>query len=514
MELKSAFEKLKTNKAPGYDDYNTQIMKNIYATIEVPLLHIVNLSFKNGVFPDKMKIAKVLPLFKSGEKFVVGNYRPISLLPLFSKILERIMHSRLYKYFESNKFLYGKQFGFRKNNSVDYGLMEVVNDISQSMSKKQLTLGVFIDLSKAFDTVNHEILLQKLKKYGVVGVELAWLKCYLTNRHQFVKIDNEESSFLKVKCGVPQGSILGPLLFLIYVNDMHFSVPKLNVVMFADDTNLFVSGSDYKTIFKIMNEQLSLIETWFSANKLSLNTEKTKYTMFCSKNMEEILPLKLPKLSIGDKEVNRTRYTKFLGILIDENLTWDNQLNAVASKVSSQIGIISKGRKFLNNHAMKMLYFSFINPYLTYGNIVWGSVQKSKLNKIHTLQKRAVRIVSHAPRGSHSRPLMIENKILNIYEINLFNFYKLMHKVYNNEVPDCIQEKFTKNVHKYQTRYSEATFNCDRIAVTFHNKFSFPYRGPYIWNYLVMTDPSIPGMYNSKNLVKKLLLSDSQIKIW
>ena len=462
-----------------------------------------------------MKIAKVLPLYKSGERSTMDHYRPISLLPLFSKILERIMHTRLYKHFESNKLFYGKQFGFRKNCGVDYGLMEVVNDISKSMANKKLTLGVFIDLSKAFDTVDHEILLQKMKMYGICGVELLWFKSYLTNRKQFVKIDDVLSGFQIIKCGVPQGSILGPLLFLIYVNDMHLAVPKLNAVMFADDTNLFISGSDHITLFKVMNEQLSLIEDWFSVNKLSLNIDKTKYTLFCSKKLEEDLPLKLPKLSIGKNEVKRTRYTKFLGVLIDENLTWDLQLKAVASKVSSQIGIICRGRKFLNNHAMKMLYFAFINPYLTYGNIVWGSVQKSKLKKIHTLQKRAVRIVSHAPRGSHSRPLMVENKILNIYEINLFNFFKLMFKAYRNEVPDCIQEKLTKNTHKYPTRFSDATYKCDTFSFNSHNKFSFPYRGPYIWNYLVMINPIIPEKINPKPLVKSILLSeDAQIKIW
>ena len=514
VELKCAFEKLKVNKAPGFDDYNSRIMKNVYDAIKIPLLHIVNLSLKNGIFPDKMKIAKILPLFKSGERSTLGNYRPISLLPLFSKILERIMHTRLYKYFESNKLFYGKQFGFRRNCSLDYGLMEVVNNISQSMATKNLTLGVFIDLSKAFDTVDHEILIKKLQVYGVNGTELSWFKCYLTNRHQFVKIDNIDSNFQEVKCGVPQGSILGPLLFLIYVNDMYLAVPKLNTVMFADDTNLFICGSDHKTLFKIMNEQLSLIDDWFAVNKLSLNIDKTKYTLFCSRSLEEILPLKLPKLLIGKREVNRTRYTKFLGVLIDENLSWDKQIKAVTSKISSQIGIISKGRKFLNNHAMKMLYFAFINPYLTYGNIVWGSVHKSKLEKLHTLQKRAVRIISHAPRGSHSRPLMIDNKILNIFEINFYNFFKMMHKVYKNEVPDCIQDKFIKNTHKYPTRYSETTYKCDISSVNIHNKFSFPYRGPYIWNYLVTIDPSIPEKINSKNLVKKILLSkDVQIKL-
>ena len=515
MELKCAFDKLKVNKAPGFDDYNARVIKNLYDTIKVPLLHIINLSFKTGIFPENMKIAKVLPLFKSGERSKMDNYRPISLLPLFSKILERIMHTRLYKHFESNKLFYGKQFGFRKNCGVDFGLMEVVDDISQAMANKKLTLGVFIDLSKAFDTVDHEILLQKMKIYGICGVELLWFKSYLTNRQQFVTIDDVISSLQYIKCGVPQGSILGPLLFLIYVNDMHLAVPKLNTVMFADDTNLFMCGSDYKKLFKDMNEQLSFIEDWFSVNKLSLNVDKTKYTLFCSKCMEEDLPLKLPKLNIGKNEVYRTRYTKFLGILIDENLTWDPQLKAIAAKISSQIGIICRGRKFLNNHAMKMLYFAFINPYLTYGNLVWGSVPKSKLNKINTLQKRAVRIVSHAPRGSHSRPLMIENKILNIYEINLFSFFKLMFKVYKNEVPDCIQGKLTKNGHRYPTRFSDATYKCDIFSINFRNKFSFPYRGPYIWNYLVVSNPIILEKVNPKSFVKNLLLSENaQIKIW
>ena len=490
-------------------------MKNIFDTLKVPLLHIVNLSLKSGIFPEKMKIAKVLPLYKAGEKTDVNNYRPISLLPLFSKILERIMHSKLSQHFEKNNLFYGKQFGFRKNCSVDYGLMEVVNDISQAMAKKHLTLGVFIDLSKAFDTVDHEILCQKLKAYGVCDNELAWFKSYLTDRYQFVRIDNTDSGFQKIKCGVPQGSILGPLLFLIYVNDMYLSVPKLNAIMFADDTNLFVSGSDYVTLFRIMNEQIAIIENWFAANKLSLNVKKTKYTLFCTKSMEDDLPLRLPKLSFGNCEIKRTRYTKFLGVIIDENLTWDLQLKTVASKISSQIGILSRGRRYLNNQAMKLLYFALVNPYLLYGNIVWGSVRKSKLKKIYTLQKRAVHIVSYTPRGSHSRPLMIDNKILNIYEINLFVFFKFMLKVHKKEVPNCIHEKISKNDHKYPTRLSNTNFVCDPLSVNSYNRFSFPFRGPYIWNFLIKKNPKIIEEPNSKKIVKSMMfLEEMPSQIW
>ena len=512
-ELNLHFSNLNVNKAPG-DGYNVRVIKNAFDAFKTPLLHICNLSLKNGEFPEKMKLAKVLPLFKSGNKCDVGNYRPISLLPLFSKILERIMHSRLYHYFESNKLFYHKQFGFRKKFSVDYGLMEAVDSISQSMSKKELTLGVFIDLSKAFDTVDHKILLSKLKKYGIVGEELLWFDSYLKNRKQFVKVDESESNILDISCGVPQGSILGPLLFLIYVNDMHLSVPKLNVVMFADDTNLFISGKDHKNLFNIMNNQLELIDDWFAANKLSLNVQKTKYTLFCSSLVEDNLPLKLPTLLFGTKEISRSRYTKFLGVLIDENLNWKKQIKAIESKISSQIGIINRGRKVLNNKAMKMLYFAFVNPYLTYGNIVWGSVGKTKLNKLANLQKRAVRLITQAPRRSHSRPLMISLNILNIFEINLINHFKLMYKVFKKSIPTFLQEKFIKNNHRYPTRFSADTYKLDDYNINIYNKFNYSFRSPYIWNYFVTVHPDILIKSNPVVLVKKILLKEKQIELW
>ena len=512
-ELKIHFENLKVNKAPG-DGYNVRVIKNAFDAFKTPLLHICNLSLKNGVFPNKMKIAQVLPLFKAGKRCDVGNYRPISLLPLFSKILERIMHSRLYQYFESNNLLYCKQFGFRKNCGVDYGLMEAVDSISHSMSNRKMTLGVFIDLSKAFDTVDHKILLKKLKKYGVTGEELMWFESYLSNRKQFVKIENKESDLLKISCGVPQGSILGPLLFLIYVNDMYLFVPKLSVIMFADDTNLFVSGKDHKSLFNIMNNQLQLIEDWFAANKLSLNLQKTKYTLFSSSTLEDNLPLKLPTLFFGANKISRSRYTKLLGVLIDENLNWNKQIKAIELKISSQIGIINRGRKFLNNKAMKMLYYAFVNPYLTYGNIVWGSVGKTKLKKLANLQKRAVRLLAHAHRRSHARPLMISFGILNIFEINLLTHFKLMYKVYKNAVPIFFQGHFVKNSHRYPTRFSADTYKLDDYNTNIFNKFSFPFRSPSIWNYFVTVYPEITLKLNPVRFVKQILLSDKQIELW
>ena len=220
-ELKEAFFSLKINKSAGFDDINYNVVKNCFGELSDPLLHIFNLSFLNGIFPDSLKIAKVTPVYKAGDSSDLGNYRPISILPCFSKILERIMYKRLNKYLQENKILYYKQFGFQAGHSTDHTIIQLVDQIYENFEENKYTLGVFIDLSKAFDTVDHEILLSKLETYGVKRNLLKWFKNYLTNRKQYVQINNNEKTvFENVICVVPQVSILGPLLLLIYVNDL------------------------------------------------------------------------------------------------------------------------------------------------------------------------------------------------------------------------------------------------------------------------------------------------------
>ena len=292
------------------------------------------------------------------------------------------------------------------------------------------------------------------------------------------------------------------------------SVPLLNVIMFADDTNLFMSGKDLKTLFKTMHDQLLRIADWFAANKLSLNVGKTKYTLFCSKKEEENLPLKLPKLCIGDQEITRTRFTKFLGVFIDENFTWGAQIDHVEKKVSKQIGIICRARKYLNNTAMKCLYNAFVHPYLNYCNIVWASTNKSKLAHIHRLQKRAIRIVSYADRPQHSRPLMIELGVLNKHEINICQSIVFMQKVRKNIVPSCLKQHFTEINHAYPTRYSEISFR-ENNNFSLISKFSITFRSPYIWNNIskniINLNCSLPSF---KKNVKRFLLTANQTKIW
>ena len=276
-EFETAFLSQKINKSPGYDGISSNIIQKCYSVINEPLFHIFKKSINTGIFPDALKLANITPILKSGDESTLSNYRPISVLPAFSKILERIMYNRIYKYISKNNILYNKQFGFQNNTSIEHALLQMIDDMSNAFKRGELTLGIFIDLSKAFDTVNHKILLEKLKLYGINGTHHDWLSSYLNHRKQFISFNNKSTLQANITCGVPQGSILGPLLFLIYVNDLPNSSKILNFTMFADDTNLYFSHKNIKTLFTSVNRELTNIQEWFNANKLSLNIKKCHY---------------------------------------------------------------------------------------------------------------------------------------------------------------------------------------------------------------------------------------------
>ena len=261
------------NKGTGPASIPLKMLKVVTDIIVIPLCHIINVSFSTGVFPDILKVAKVLPLHKGGSTQDLNNFRPISLLSIFDKIIEKLMHKRLYEFLEHHNILFENQFGFRKNNSTVYALMEITERIKETIDKGKFGCGIFIDLKKAFDTVNHDILLTKLEHYGIRGVLLEWFKSYLTDRKQYVFFNGEASDVKDITCGVPQGSVLGPLLFLLYINDLPNVSEKLKFFLFADDTNIYFESADLQSLENVNTElkhlmiscprKCSLLSTFF-----------------------------------------------------------------------------------------------------------------------------------------------------------------------------------------------------------------------------------------------------------
>ena len=495
------------------DGISSNIVTETFPEIEVPLFHIFNSSLKTGVFPEDLKYAKVTPIYKSGTATTLSNYRPISVLPIFSKILERIVYNRVYNHLINNNLLYNKQFGFRKNNSTEHAIIELINNISNSFDKGQFVLGVFIDLSKAFDTVNHKILLKKLEKYGIRGTAIKWFKSYLTGRKQCITIDqSHQSLYQNITCGVPQGSILGPLLFLIYVNDLPKASKILTPIMFADDTNLFYSSASINELFTNVDKELLEFNEWFKSNKLSLNVKKTKYTLFHPAQFKKRIPNEIPKLYIENNEIMQEEVTKFLGVLIDSKISWKHHIGAINNKISKNIGLLYKARPFLDRNSMQQLYFSFIHSYINYANIAWSSTYKTNLEPLHRRQKHAARIINFKDKKiqnthayEHAHPLLKEMKALNIFQLNIYQNILFMFKYKFSNLPNIFMNTYFEiNTKIYATR------NKDHFIIPHRNtkrsQYCISYRGPFLFNHLVNKNPSLLSIENFNAIKQKLKL--------
>ena len=478
-ELILILKQLKTNSSSGWDDISPKILQTSHPFILDPLLHLINLSLNQGIFPDVMKIAKVLPLYKGNEKFLFTNYRPISILNSFSKIFERIFYNRLYNFLKKYDILYDKQFGFRSKYSTDMALIVLMDRISYAIEQGEFVLGVFLDFSKAFDTVNHDILLTKLDYYGIRGVANDWIRSYLCNRPQYVKYGEEKSSSKQIICGVPQGSILGPLLFLIYINDLSKISELLFMVMYADDTNIFLSGKNLKDLETTMNKELSSLTEWLAANKLSLNISKTHYMIFSPPRIKQSFEM---NIQINSTKIHAVSQTKFLGVILDSQLSWKPHIKYISTKLSKNIGILGKARRYLNTKSLECLYYAFLYPYFLYCINIWGGANISTLKPLVTIQNWAVRTVSCKPRRTSSLPLYLSLKILDISQIYKLQVLTFVYKYKCLLLPSIFKDFFrcTSDVHNYVTR-QQFNYYPPKCRTDISKRF-IKYSGVVFWN--------------------------------
>ena len=439
-------KKLNCKTSFGYDGLSTKLLKQLEPILSGPISLIVNQSLKTGIFPDKLKLAKITPIFKKGNKHICENYRPISVLPAISKIFEKVVHDQIYSYFTQHNYFSNNQYGFRKYHSTEHTVLEVIDRATSELDSGNSAVAIFIDLSKAFDTLNHNILIEKLHYYGINNLELSWFSSYLSNRSQYVEIDHVKSNYSFSSIGIPQGSILGPLLFNIYVNDLQNSTKYFKFIMYADDTTLYSRNFPANDT---INREFHKVFNWFCVNKLSLNIDKTKFMIFHNRN-KNITQL-IPEISINDHTISRVTKFNFLGIVIDENLNWNSHLDKICFKISRAIGTLHRLKCTLPSHILKILYNSLILPHCTYGILSWGS----NVDKVLKLQKKAVRIITKSAYNSHSDPLFKTLGLLKIHDIYKCNVLKYFYQHCHYQLRFFLQNidfKPRSDIHEYNTR--------------------------------------------------------------
>ena len=506
-EIKASINSLKSGKAVGPHSIPIYLLKILSEYIAVPLCDIVNESFSSGILPDMMKLAKVIPLYKKNSPEVPSNYRPISLLSIFSKIMEKLMHKRLYSFLEKYDILHSLQFGFRTKHSTLHALISLTESVKQTIDEGMLGCGVFIDLQKAFDTVNHSILLQKLQHYGVRGTALNWFSSYLTDRKQYVSVNGHTSDHLKITCGVPQGSVLGPLLFLIYINDLPNVSKFLTFFLFADDTNIYFKSHDLIHLQKIMNRELRKVKKWLDANCLALNIDKTNFVIFHSPHT------KLPEpivIRFCRKRIQTEKYVKFLGVLLDENLCWKYHINELSKKLSRAIGIFYKIRHFVPYEVLKLLYYSLFHSFLSYGIAVWGFTYKSYFQKLFVLQKKIIKVMTFNKQTAHSTPIFATIQLLKIDDIRQLQLLTFVYDCLNKLAPTYFHHYFVKcsQVHSYSTRLaSRGDLFLERKNTFQYGIRSIEYNGARLWNMIPshIREASSPSVF--KNNLKKYFLT-------
>ena len=479
------------------------------------LAKIVSNSFEQGIFPQALKTAKVVPIYKNGAKTEVSNYRPISLLSSFSKVYEKLMHKRILEFLDSNSSLFEYQYGFRPGRSCEHALLNAQNIILNSLSKKEVALLLLIDYSKAFDLVDHNILLHKLEHYGIRGAALNWFKTYLTNREQFVTITGHNSSPKVMQHGVPQGSILGPILFIIYINDLPNISNIAKFILYADDANIIITGQDIREVYDKLDNLSSELVSWVDHNGLVLNLKKTNYMVFSPRKISTY-----QDVYIAGTKIERKTEARFLGVIIDEKLNWSSHILAVKTKMARYIGLLYKLKKLLPLNARLNIFQSFVQSHLNYCSLVWGFASRSRIDSLFTKQKVGLRAVipgyvnyryKNGTIPGHTKDSFKTYGILTVHSVIAKNTLLLMHKIKQSsgQLPQSVKNLMPDNVPQVGDTHDNCSDWLQSYGTLYYRSSIF-FKGPLLaiskFNIDATSLPSLFSINIYKSNLKNALL--------
>ena len=508
-EVSRLIEQLPNKKSHGYDKINNCLLKELRPVITLPLTTAFNKSIEEGTFPTCMKDADTVPLFKSKCKLDCNNYRPISLLITLSKLLEKIIYKRTIAFLEKYDILFSSQYGFRKKHSCSDALMELVSEILKNKENGIYTACVFLDLSKAFDTLDPAILLKKMHNYGIRGKANSWFKSYLSNRRLRVRCGTDQdlelsySSLYNVEYGTPQGSCLGPLLFLIFTNDLYRNLENCHAILFADDTTVYKGHRNKNYLRWSIETDLNKLTDWFSANKLTLNISKTVFMSFGPKNE------KLDSIKLGGETIQHSKHTTFLGVWIDDNLNWTYHCNNLISKLKRNLALVCNTKSLFNQTTLRLIYHAHIQSHINYRLVVSGGMTSNEiLNRLQRMQSKCLNYIKKGTCEPH------ELKLLSVKQLVQLEHAKLGYRLQNNLLPKKIIQimatdstnKSLEKSHRYHTR-NKNKLNLPRIK----NK---QYRNSFLYQankqiMLLLKIESSKDSYHSFIKTAKLTLLDA-----
>ena len=499
-------ENINVRKATGLDGVSNKLLKFAAHIVAPSLTEIFTTSINTGIFPTEWKIARVTPIFKKGKKNDLNNYRPISVIPTVAKILEKIVYEQLFSYFNDN-LLTPCQSGFRSFHSTLTALTEATNNWSVNIDNGLLNGVVFLDLKKAFDTIEHSIILRKLQFYGIEQESLKWFQSYLDDRKQVCCVNGHMSNSLSVSCGVPQGSNLGPLLFLIYINDLPNCLSTASPRMFADDTNVSLASSTLFELENMLNQEFQNLNIWLKVNKLSLNIAKTEFMIIGSRQRLNVNVDGHINISINDQPIKKVNETETLGMTIDQHLTWSKQVEEKSKKISSAIGALKRIRPFITIDVANKIYKTIIQPHLDYCSTVWDGLGVTLLDKIQKLQNRAARIITQSSYYTSASSLLEELGWDNVLTRWKKQKAILMFKTLNNRAPEYLRNLFIDRNTHYDLRNAGGKLNLPRSR-TDYLKRSFSYSGAQLWNNLPESIRTIKSLKNFKKAIQNYFEND------
>lgn len=486
--IKSEIAKLKNKNSTGFDEISIKLLKRISDTISKPLEYLVNKSLESGTFPDILKTACIIPLYKKEDPHNIANYRQISLLSVFSKLIERLVHNMINKFLNLHNIISPCQHGFISTKSIETASYHLLDPVYKDLDRGLYVMSLMFDLSRAFDTVNIEFLVCKLHNIGIRGTLLEWIKSYMSNRKLLVKYNNTLSDTRDVHMGVPQGSVLGPLLFALYVNDLPKYISNGRVTMFADDTTITVSAQTPEELAEKVTLACNELDTWCQRNQLILNDKKTVYINFHSRKG-------LTPAFLIDNNINVSQKVKFLGTWLDNKLSWNDHIDFVCNKLSSAYFAILQMKTVLDTNGLLNIYYALAYSHLSLNIITWGVGRN--LNRVLISQKRMIRLVFNLKPLDSCRGVFKKNKILTVACIFILKCV-------------CYTYKNIANLNRLGDTHSYNTRNNNVLSIPPHSttlyEHSTNYNAIILFNKLPANLKTITGYNKFKAATKNYLI--------